>query len=76
MEQKRIIIAFDFDGTITSRDTFFEFIKFIKGEKRFYTGLLLYSPLLIAYKMKLYPNWKVKEKIFSYFFKGISMPEF
>jgi HAD superfamily hydrolase (TIGR01490 family) len=76
MENKRIIVAFDFDGTITSRDTFLEFIKFTKGKKLFYVGFLLYSPLLVAYKMKLYPNWKVKEKIFGYFFKGISISEF
>lgn len=72
----RNIAVFDFDGTITKKDTLLEFIKFSKGRKSFLMGFLLYSPLLIAYKIGLYPNWKVKQKIFSYFFKGIRYDTF
>lgn len=32
------IVAFDFDGTITNRDTLLEFIKFAKGKTAFYLG--------------------------------------
>jgi len=72
----RSITVFDFDGTITKKDTLLEFIKFCKGRKSFIIGFLLYSPLLIAYKIGLYPNWKVKQKIFSYFFKGMKYDTF
>lgn len=72
----RNITVFDFDGTLTKKDTLLEFIKFCKGKKAFIIGFLLYSPLLIAYKLKLYPNWKVKQKIFSYFFKGMKYDTF
>ena len=69
--QKREIVAFDFDGTITTRDTFVEFIKFTKGKRAFWCGLLLHVPMLIAFKLNLYPNWKAKQRLFSYFFKGV-----
>lgn len=72
----RNIAVFDFDGTITKKDTLLEFIKFSKGRKSFLMGFLLYSPLLISYKLGLYPNWKVKQKIFSYFFKGMRYDTF
>lgn len=73
---KRLVVAFDFDGTITRKDTFVAFIKFAKGKTAFYKGLLRYSPLLLAYKLRLYPNWKIKQKIISYFFKGMHLDGF
>lgn len=72
----RRIAVFDFDGTITRKDTLLEFIKFSKGKWTFLKGFLYYSPLLVAYKLGLYPNWKVKQKIFSYFFKGMKYETF
>jgi phosphatidylglycerophosphatase C len=69
----RKIAFFDFDGTITTRDSFLEFIKFQKGRRAFYLGFLRFSPWLIALKLKLVPNDRVKQKILVYFFKG--MPE-
>jgi phosphatidylglycerophosphatase C len=67
---KRPALAlFDFDGTITSRDTLLEFIQHSKGWPAFMAGFLLLSPALLAMKLRLLPNWKVKEwalKIFFY----------
>ena len=73
---KKHLVAFDFDGTITSKDTLLEFIKFSKGKFKFLCGLLLFLPLLIAYKLKIYSNWKMKQKVFSYYFKGMPLSEF
>ena len=73
---KETIAVFDFDGTITRKDSLLEFIKFSKGERHFYFGFFLFSPLLIAIKLKLYPNWKAKQNLFSYFYKGISVEKF
>jgi HAD superfamily hydrolase (TIGR01490 family) len=67
------IAFFDFDGTITTKDTLLEIIKFLKGKAAFYTGFLIYSPWLLAYKMNFYQNDLVKQKILTYFFSG--MPE-
>jgi HAD superfamily hydrolase (TIGR01490 family) len=74
--EKRIIAAFDFDGTITTKDTLLEFIKFVKGNKAFYIGFLRFSPFIISYKLKLYPNWKAKQKIFNHFFGGMKYHDF
>jgi phosphatidylglycerophosphatase C len=64
------IAFFDFDGTITTRDTLLEIIKFQKGKFAFLIGFLLNAPWLIAYKLKLFPNDDVKQKILTYFFSG------
>lgn len=72
----RTIAVFDFDGTITRKDTLLEFIKFCVGKRAFITGFALHLPFLIAYKLKLYPNWKVKQMIFSYFYKNTSYDTF
>ncbi len=70
------LYAFDFDGTITTKDTFIAFIRFVKGDLRTFLGLLLYAPILIMMKLKLYPNWKAKQQLFTYFFKGMNIKEF
>lgn len=64
---KRLAI-FDFDGTITSKDSLLEFIKFYRGEYKFYLGLVLLSPVLVLYTIKIIPNWRAKEIVLSYFF--------
>ena len=73
---KKEIAFFDFDGTITSKDTLLEFIKFSKGNLRFLLGFLLNSPYLIAYKLKLISNQLAKEKILSFFFRNVTEVEF
>ena len=70
------VYAFDFDGTLTTRDTLIEFIRFAKGNVSFIVGFLLFSPILVLMKLGCYPNWKAKQKVFSYFFKGMSIREF
>ncbi len=64
------IAFFDFDGTITTKDTLLEFIKFYKGTGYFYLGFILYSPFLVAYKLKIIPNYVAKQKVLQFFFKG------
>lgn len=76
MQEKEKIYCFDFDGTLTTKDTLLEFIKYAKGKKRFLLGFLLHSPLLVLMKLHLYPNWKAKQKVFQYFFDGMSIQDF
>ncbi len=70
------IVAFDFDGTLTTRDTLLAFIRYAKGTTAFSIGFLLHAPLLILMKLGLYPNYKAKQRIFSYFFKGMQLSDF
>jgi phosphatidylglycerophosphatase C len=70
------IAFFDFDGTLTTKDTLLEFIKFTKGNAAFLTGFLLNSPYLVAYKLNLIPNQRAKEKVMQYFFKNTPLSDF
>ena len=70
------VYAFDFDGTLTTKDTLLEFIRFTRGNTAFLFGFLLFSPLLVLMKLKLYPNWKAKQRVFSWFFKGMLIDDF
>ena len=74
--EKKIVVAFDFDGTITTKDTLLEFIRFSKGAMAFFLGFLLHTPYLILFKLGLYQNWKIKQRLFGYFFKGMDYKEF
>jgi phosphatidylglycerophosphatase C len=64
------LVLFDFDGTITKKDSFLEFIKYYKGYKAFIIGLTLLSPILLFYKIGIIKNWKAKERVLKYFFKN------
>ena len=64
--------AFDFDGTLTRKDTLIEFIRFAKGEQELWRSLLVHLHLLVAMKLGLYDNGKAKERVFAYCFKGMS----
>lgn len=64
------LALFDFDGTITTRDTLIEFILFTHGPVKALLGFFILSPFLVLMKLKLYPNWRAKEKVLSWFYKG------
>lgn len=67
---------FDFDGTITTDDSLLKFIRFVVGDVRFVVALFLLSPMLVAYKLKVIPNYKAKQKMLSWFFKSYSEDAF
>ena len=74
--RKPILYAFDFDGTLTKRDSLVEFIQYAKGSISFLFGFTVFSPYIILMKLKILPNWKVKQKLFSWYFKGMEYKEF
>lgn len=70
MAQK--LILFDFDGTLTTKDTMIEFIRFVRGGNRLLLGYVMISPSLIGMKLGLVPNDKAKERLLAHHFKGLS----
>ena len=70
------LALFDFDGTITTDDSLTRFISFVVGDARLIIGMLLLSPILLSYKLKLTPNHKAKQIVLSYFFKGMEESSF
>lgn len=70
---KKRLVLFDFDGTITTKDTFIEFLIFYAGMPRFLAGMSLLSPYLGLYALKLIPNWKAKQRVIRHFLGGESV---
>jgi len=74
--KKTNLALFDFDGTITTKDTLVGFIQYAVGKKAYYFGLLKLSPMLTAYTLKLIPNYRAKELMIAHFFQGWDSKEF
>jgi phosphatidylglycerophosphatase C len=72
----KAIAFFDFDGTISTKDSLADFIQYAVGKLNYYVGLLVLSPMLMAYILKFIPNDLAKEKLLSYFFKGWNVKQF
>ena len=70
------VFAFDFDGTLTIRDTLIAFIRYACGTSRFLLGFLLHAPLLVLMKLRLYSNGKAKQRLFAWFFRGMPLETF
>lgn len=67
-DRKQTIAVFDFDGTITTKDTLFDFIKFYAGTPRLLFGLVAISPILVAYLLKTISNEGAKQEMLYHFF--------
>ena len=70
------IAFFDFDGTITTRDTLLAFIRYQAGTFAYCIGFLLYSPWLVAYRLQIISNHLAKEKILRHFFGNMPLGKF
>ena len=70
------IHAFDFDGTLTTRDTLLLFIRHARGWWALFGGLLLFSPLLVLMKLHLADNGRTKERLFGHYFRGMLERDF
>lgn len=64
------LALFDFDGTMTSKDTMLEFIIHTRGKGRLRMSYIALSPLLMLMKLGLYRREKAKEKLLAWHFKG------
>ena len=72
----RTVVVFDFDGTLTSKDSMLEFIAFSKGRLQLYLGLLIFLPQLVLMKCGILSNHAVKERFLSFYFKGMAYADF
>jgi len=71
-----VIAFFDFDGTVTTKDTLLEFIRFVRGDLSFVGGFLLYSPMLVLYKLQIVSNQRAKEIMLTHFFGKMDLETF
>jgi phosphoserine phosphatase len=69
-----MITAFDFDGTLTNKDTLFGFFLHAKTSFRFFKTLL-YIAIMILTKCKILSNHQLKTFGIALFLKGMSKTE-
>ncbi|ASZ12918.1 HAD-IB family hydrolase [Chitinophaga pendula] len=70
------IAFFDFDGTITRKDTLFEIIRFQQGTLALYTGLACLSPALLLFKLGLLSSHTAKQLAIRRFFRHTPVDTF
>ena len=72
---KSIVAAFDFDGTLTFRDTLFPFLNFAVGKRRILFALPKQLPRFIGFLLGFVSRQKVKEGLLRSAIKGMSILE-
>lgn len=70
MTKKPVVAAFDFDGTITYRDTLLSFLIFTFGATKTYFKLMLELPWIIGFLAGVIKREDAKEHVLTRFFKG------
>ncbi|NQZ08296.1 MAG: HAD-IB family hydrolase [Algicola sp.] len=70
------LALFDFDGTITTKDTLVDFIQYAVGKPAYYAGLLWISPVLVGFVLKMVRNDDAKQKMLGHFFGGWPLDKF
>lgn len=72
-EKVNSLALFDFDGTISKKDSFLEFIKFTNGKIHFWIGVILLSPYIFLYKLSIISNNRLKEYFLTFFWRNESL---
>ena len=65
------LALFDFDGTLTKKDSLDEFLKQSVGIKKYFLNMFRFLPYFILWQTKLMNNGVAKEHLFRIFFKGM-----
>lgn len=76
MNESKVVAFFDFDGTITNRDIFWDFLFYRIKNGLSSLKLLSCLPDFTLYLIKVYDNEKAKQRIFSKLFKGELVDDF
>lgn len=74
--KKQVLAVFDFDGTLTTKDSINDFIIYSYGLVPFIIGTAIISISIISYLLRIITNTELKEAVYAYFFKGMSLNEF
>jgi phosphatidylglycerophosphatase C len=68
------LALFDFDGTISTRDSYLLFTGFL-DRKKYRLGCLILAPRIIGYLAGIYPNHALKEDFLRFFYRGKTLNE-
>jgi phosphatidylglycerophosphatase C len=64
------LALFDFDRTITTIDTYIDFIYFAAGRKRLILGKIILVPVILGYKLGIISSGNTRETVAGFAFKG------
>lgn len=64
------LALFDFDGTLTTKDSLDEFLKYSVSRKKYFISMFKFIPYFAFWQLKLMNNGIAKEHLFRIFFKG------
>lgn len=71
MAAERKLVLFDFDGTITDRDTMLGFARHCRGPLRFWAGMVWLLPLFVGLRLGLVPPTDAKRLFLRHFLGGM-----
>lgn len=66
------LALFDFDGTITTRETFPDFMRFAVAPRRLALGTLVLAPLIVGYRLGAVSGPRVRSSIVNFGFRGVA----
>jgi len=66
-----ILALFDFDGTITTRETMPDFIRYSVSKRRLFFGQLILAPLVLGYKLGFVSGSLVRRVIVRFAYSGM-----
>lgn len=75
MQAKKCLAVFDFDNTITTKDTLPDFLIFTFGGARFVVGILRCSIDMALFLLGVVSNQKAKEHLFVCFFRNLPVKD-
>ncbi|WP_124948608.1 HAD-IB family hydrolase [Sulfuriferula thiophila] len=67
---KPVVAAFDFDGTLTHRDSFLPFLRALAGDRVYAQRMLGLAPVLLGYGLGLVKNHHAKARVLAAFLSG------
>ncbi len=71
------IALFDFDGTITTKESISCFLMYISNTRiEFLKRISPHLPYILMYFLGIYPNWRLKQDILGSFVKGMEVERF
>lgn len=76
MKKTQTLAVFDFDGTITNRDSINDFLLWKYGPIRYFLSYLLMSPLIFLYFLRIVKNSTIKKAQIFFFLRGRTLDEF
>ena len=70
-DRPRDVFIFDFDGTVTTADTFALFLRYFAGTTRWFLNIIRLLPIFMGYVLGLTSRDNVKAHVIRRFFKNV-----